>query len=411
VKIAYLNASGTVGGAERCLLDMMVSVRESADDILPILIAPAEGPLADAALKLGIETRIVPMPDALAAAGDSSLVGSWSVAGSLRFLGRTVAATLALRSYVRALREALRAIDPDLVHSNGLKLHLVSRLLRLRKPIVWHLHDYLGLRPVMTHVLRWASRRAHTGIAVSRSVAEDTRRALPDLAIETVHNAVDSVTFAPGSDRAPLDELSGLPSEPAVRVGLIATYARWKGHALFLEAAASAAAVRRDLRFYVVGGPIYQTSGSQIAESDLRDQARRLGIADRVGFINFQEDVASVYRALDVCVHASTQPEPFGLTIVEAMACGRAVIVSREGGAAEIFTDGENALGFQPRDSASLGAAIVSLASDTDGRARLGERARQTVLERFSRERLSREILAIYGRVLALSPPGIVRHE
>jgi glycosyltransferase involved in cell wall biosynthesis len=184
-------------------------------------------------------------------------------------------------------------------------------------------------------------------------------------------------------------------------VGLVATYARWKGHELFLTAAARAAALRSELRFYVVGGPVYRTSGSQVAESDLREKARQLGIADRVGFVGFQEDVASVYRALDVCVHASTQPEPFGLTIVEAMACGRGVVVSREGGAAELFTDGEDAIGFEPRDPVALADGMVSLAVDARKRVRLGERARQTVLQRFSRERLGRELVALYRRVLA----------
>jgi len=401
VKIAYLSASGMLGGAERCLLDMMASVRESADEIRPILVAPAEGPLAEAARKLGIETRVAPMPRALGAAGDSTPIGSWSAAGAVRFAGQSLAAALALRGYALQLDAVLKTFDPDLIHSNGLKPHFFTRLLRVRKPVVWHLHDYLGPRPVMARVLRWASRRAHVGIAISRSVAEDARRILPGLAIDTVYNAVDAVRFAPDADRhAPLDALSGLPPRPAVRVGLVAAYALWKGHDFFLTAAARAAAGRSDLRFYVVGGPIYQTS-SQLAESDLRQRARQLGIADRVGFVGFQEDVASVYRALDICVHASTRPEPFGLTIVEAMACGRSVVVSREGGAAELFTNGEDAIGFEPRDPVSLANAIVSLASDPGRRLRLGERARQTVLRRFSRERLGRELVALYRRVLA----------
>ena len=62
MKIAYLSASGMLGGAERCLLDMMTSARESAGEIRPILVAPADGALAEAARKLGIETRIAPMP-------------------------------------------------------------------------------------------------------------------------------------------------------------------------------------------------------------------------------------------------------------------------------------------------------------------------------------------------------------
>lgn len=398
MRIAYLNPSGTLGGAERCLLDIMTSVRELAGDIVPVLVAPDEGPLAEAASRLGIDTRTVPVPRAIGAAGDSALIGARSPVGALRFAARSVGAAFALREYAGALGEVLRAIEPDVIHANGFKLHFLTRLLPGKTPVVWHLHDYPGLRPFMAHMLRWASRRARAGIAISRSVAEDAQRVLPNLPIDIVHNAVDSVNFAPGPDRAPLDELSGLPPVAAVRVGLVATYARWKGHALFLEAAARAAAARADLRFYVIGGPIYQTSGSQVTEGDLRERARQLGIAGRVGFIGFQKDVASIYRALDVCVHASTQPEPFGLTIVEAMACSRAVVVSREGGAAEVFTDGDDAIGFEPRNPVSLAAAMVSLASDPERRARLGKRARQTALERFSKNRLGHEILTIYRR-------------
>ena len=54
----------------------------------------------------------------------------------------------------------------------------------------------------------------------------------------------------------------------------------------------------------------------------------KLGVEAHVGFIGFQSEPVDIYRAADVVVHASTQPEPFGLTIVEAMACGRATVVS-----------------------------------------------------------------------------------
>jgi len=61
-------------------------------------------------------------------------------------------------------------------------------------------------------------------------------------------------------------------------------------------------------------------------------------IENRVGFVPFQDNPADVYRALDIVVHASTKPEPFGRTIVEAMACGKPVIAAQTGGAAELFT-------------------------------------------------------------------------
>jgi glycosyltransferase involved in cell wall biosynthesis len=180
----------------------------------------------------------------------------------------------------------------------------------------------------------------------------------------------------------------------------VATYARWKGQEVFLEAAAQVlqAAAGRSVRFYIVGGPIYQTAGSQYTEAELRTKAAELGIAAHVGFIAFQRDPANVYRGLDVVVHASTQPEPFGLTIVEGMACARPVIVSQEGGAAELFTPGYDAVGVRPRDPAALAAAIGELLHDPERCQRLAANARQTAIRRFSRTRLGPQLLAIYRR-------------
>jgi len=79
-------------------------------------------------------------------------------------------------------------------------------------------------------------------------------------------------------------------------------------------------------------------------------------IENRVGFVPFQDNPADVYRALDIVVHASTKPEPFGRTIVEAMACGKPVIAAQTGGAAELFTHDHDAVGVPPGDPAALAA-------------------------------------------------------
>src|SRR4051812_6736193 len=72
------------------------------------------------------------------------------------------------------------------------------------------------------------------------------------------------------------------------------------------------------------------------------------------GFVPFQARVEAVYRALDVVVHASTRPEPFGLTIAEAMACGRPLVAARAGGAAELFEDEVEALGLPEVSAGAL---------------------------------------------------------
>src|SRR5262249_33454712 len=140
------------------------------------------------------------------------------------------------------------------------------------------------------------------------------------------------------------------------------------------------------IRFYVIGGPIYQTRGSQLTEQQLRVWAS--GLHNQVGFIGFQTDTAPVYRALDIVVHASTRPEPFGLTVAEAMACGRATIVANAGGAAELFHHDDDAIGVPPGDVGALAQALDALVRDANLRESLGAAARRTAVARFDRRRL-----------------------
>jgi glycosyltransferase involved in cell wall biosynthesis len=218
--------------------------------------------------------------------------------------------------------------------------------------------------------------------------------------VVAVLNAVDLARFAPDGPRADLDALSGLAPPPArvVRVGLIATLAWWKGHAVFLAAIAR---LPRGLpvRAYVVGGPVYGTRGSQQTLDALRTRAGELGIADRVGFTGFVADSASVMRALDVVVHASTEPEPFGLVIAEAMAAGRPVLVSAAGGAAELVRDGATALTYVPGDVAALAACLERVVGDEALRDRLGREAHAEASRRFSRTRMAHELADVYRAI------------
>src|SRR5262249_6512275 len=150
--------------------------------------------------------------------------------------------------------------------------HLLTHLARLRRSlVVWHIHDFLTLRPLMARALRWTCGAAQGALAISQAVAQDARHVLRRLPIAVIPNGVDTTRFAPGPcDGRRLDELAGLPpaAPDTVRVGLVATYARWKGHEVFLQAAARLAREALPVRFYIVGGPIYQTAGSQWSEAE-----------------------------------------------------------------------------------------------------------------------------------------------
>jgi len=406
MKVLFVNPSGILGGAERSLLDLMASLRAARPSLDVGLLLLSGGPLGEAAEALGVRSRILPMPGSLEAVGDSALSEGAGLMASARVGLRLGGAACALPGYLGRLRARIREERPDIIHSNGNKAHLVASLAASGVPVVWHIRDFIGSRRLMATLLRRARSRATGAIAISEAVRRDAEAALPGFPVDVVYNAIDVGTFSPGpGDARRLDELAGFEpaAEGMTRVGLVATYASWKGHALFLEAAAAAcrSLAPGKVRFYVVGGALYATRGSQVSEGDLKARARSLGIADRVGFVGFQSDVAGVYRALDIVVHASTRPEPFGRTIVEAMACGRAVIAARAGGAAELFTHGADAIGFESGDSGALASAIVSLVPDEILRRRLGEGGRRTALSRFARERLGGEVGRVYDRIAA----------
>jgi glycosyltransferase involved in cell wall biosynthesis len=144
---------------------------------------------------------------------------------------------------------------------------------------------------------------------------------------------------------------------------------------------------------------VYQTRGSQYSIAELRALAAQLGLAGRVGFTGFVDDVSAAMRALDIVAHASTQPEPFGLSIVEAMACGKPVIASRAGGAAEIVEASGAAIFHRPGDAVDLANRIAQLAGDSAKRQCLGRAGRAAAERMFARQRLAQELIPIYERV------------
>jgi glycosyltransferase involved in cell wall biosynthesis len=232
-------------------------------------------------------------------------------------------------------------------------------------------------------------------------VAADLRRVFGTVApVKTIYNAVDLQEFSPDGARADLDRLAGLlPAPPAtIRVGLLATFGRWKGHEPFLRAMQRVMRTSA-ARAYVIGAPLYDTSGSQYTMDEIRTLASDLGIAEHVGFTGFIERPAAALRALDVVVHASTQPEPFGLVIAEGMACGRAVIVSRAGGATELVDEDVTALTHTPGDAADLAAAIERCARSPELRQRLGEDARRAAVRIFDAGTFGRAFASLYREV------------
>jgi glycosyltransferase involved in cell wall biosynthesis len=144
--------------------------------------------------------------------------------------------------------------------------------------------------------------------------------------------------------------------------------------------------------------------GDETHLGELRELAAELGLGDRVGFTRSpRERLPDVYAAADAVVFPVLWGEPWGLVPLEAMAVGRPVVASGDGGSGEYLNDGENALLFDPREGpAALAAALRTLAGDEDFRARLRDGGRPTA-RRLTERAFNEEVLAQLERVAGRS--------
>ena len=394
MKILYVNPSSQLGGAERSLLDVICAVYDRDPWIeIVVLITAADGPLVAELAAIGVKVILLELPRKIAQLGDSDLKNRGKIA-SLFTLVSKLSVLAEFRQYWQNLRQMVADIAPDIIHSNGLKTHLLVASLRTNTPIIWHLRDFIGSRSLIKQLLKLFVGRVTIAVAISQAIARDWQAVFPQLAIETIYNAIDLDKYRPHTTTSP---------SSSVKIGLIATYSLWKGHDIFIQAidqiAKQTPELKSTVRFYIIGGAIYETDRSQHSRASLQQLASDLDVEDWLEFIDFQRDIVSSYNMLDIVVHASTQPEPFGRTIVEAMACEKAVIVSKAGGAAELFTERLDAIGVPPGDYLALATAIQESILSPDLRIALGKAGRITVKNRFQRDRLGAEIVSLYQKI------------
>lgn len=387
--VLYLATSGQVGGAERCLLSCASGLARDGR-FRPEVLVGSRGPLLALLAEAGVAAHLLPLPAALRRT---------SRFHPLSGLAARTAPVWQAPLYARRLRRAVAALQPGLLHSNGLKMHLLAAMAAAPPPLIWHLHDFPLPDPgsFSNRLLQHFAPRAAAAVANSRAVAAAYAERVPALAgkLRTIPNGMDPDALA-GGDRAAFRQRWQLPADALV-FGITAILAPWKGHDVFLEAAR---AVHRELpqaHFLIVGDDVYDTHGHGRRRSQLEVRARDLGLADAVRFTGYLQDgLADAYAACDVAVHASTLPEPFGRTAIEAMAAGVPLVAAAAGGMLEIVEPEHSGLLTPPGDAGALAAALLRLAREPELRARLIAGGRQRVRERFSESAINAQWLDLY---------------
>jgi glycosyltransferase involved in cell wall biosynthesis len=389
-RILFVNTAGAIGGAERSLLGLIGGLDTSRFE--PTAVLFRDGPLTRELERIGVPTTVVPV--------DGS-VHRLSLKGTQSSLAGSAVAALRSMHVVVSLARTIRRRRVSLVHTNGLKAHLIAgaagRLARAR--VLWHLRDIVGDSAWENRTLaigsRFADRIIANSDATSRAVAGRAR-----CPIATVHNGVDTRRFHPGVDGSRFRHDLGI-NDGSPLIAMVGMFAPWKGQDVFLRAAKQVAERCPSARFVLVGDEIYSTNGHGSYAARLHALASELELEPRVLFAGYRDDMPQVMASIDLLVHASVQAEPFGRVLIEAMAAGKPVIATRAGGVTEIVVDGETGTLVPPGNAEALAGAMVSaIELSPEGRRRLGRKGRARVEERFSLQRHVDAVTAIYASVL-----------
>jgi mannosyltransferase len=289
------------------------------------------------------------------------------------------------------------------------------KLWRRRTPLIWHarrnnemiagvLLRSLGwpLRLVFTSaaqrhhtwITRWLIRRMDAIIATSDISASFLKRVAT-----VIPHGVDTDVYAPPADRAAAFATAALPGRYAI--GCFGRVRTQKGSDVFVDAMCRLLPRYPDFTAVLVGAVTPEQSGFA---NDLKQRIEAAGLQSRIiitGELEI-EQVQRWYQRLTIYAFTSRN-EGFGLTLIEAMAAGSALVASRAGAAELVVEDGVTGVLTPPGDVDALVAALEPLMRDPDSAAAMGARARMRVLEKFSLDAEANAIAAVYR---SLSPPG-----
>ena len=291
----------------------------------------------------------------------------------------------------------------------------LSRLIKQLRPDVLHAHDphgvamaalalsmstqlakppLLAARRVDFHLRgsalsRWKYRQVDCFVCASDAIrAMLVGDGVPGPRAITVHEGID-VARAEAAPPADLHAEYWLPHHAPI-VGNVAALVAHKGQRHLVEAAALVVQKVPDARFVIAGeGELRPSLERQIKEHHLEKHVVLAG---------FRPDVLSVHKAFDLFVMSSVT-EGLGTSLLDAMACGKAIVATTAGGIPEVVKDGETGLLVPPRDPAALARAIIALLTDDHARRTMGAAGLERVRERFSVERMVQETLRVYQRV------------
>ena len=383
IRVLYLDHTARLSGGELALARLLAALDRAR--VEPIVALAEEGPLRKLLEQQSIETHVLPLHEAVRNVRKDSL----GLAGWVARVG----ALGSIWRYAWRVSRLARQRGVQLIYSNSLKSDfygtVAARLAGV--PIVWHVRDRIE-SDYLPRTAVWAVRLLARHLPVC--VVANSASTLATLKLGKGRRAA---VIASGLTREDIERCwVAQRTNSTPRIGIVGRIAPWKGQDVFLEAAARLLRSGLTARFCIAGAPLF---GEEEFARQLRERAASLGLADRVEFLGFS-DVPSVLRSLDVLVHASKTPEPFGQVIIEGMAAELPVVATDGGGAREIIENGRTGVLVPMGEPGALAEALAELLRHPERARALAAAGRRHVLEHFTVEKSARQSEALYEELV-----------
>ncbi len=366
--VIYLVNSSILGGGNKVLLDIAINLNRKI--FYPYFICPSEGEFSNVLKEYSIPFELV----------DKAILH-----------GRKSNIFFTIKKVIKWILKR----EPLILHINGLvsyhTLSFASWLCNI--PTVCHLHFPID----SIEYIRWATKLPPSVIIpcnqyLAKEVEPLFRQVIPDVQIIPVSNAVDIDKYnLKDFDSYRFRKELGISTDKII-ITIIGHISEVKGHKYFLEMLAELKDYYPNILGLIVGE---DKSPNKEYRKRMEHYVKELGIKDYVKFLGFRRDIPQLLAITDIIVQPSLE-EGLPLTVLEAMAAGKAIVTTPVGGVPEVIKDMETGLLVPVKDSKSLTKQVKFLLENVNKRLELGQNALKFVKENYSLERYVKKIEDIY---------------
>lgn len=368
--ILFLHSSSEMYGSDRSLLNIVQTIDKTQYKVFVLL--PCPGPLVEEMKKIpDVTTEIFEV--AVLRRKNLSIKGGFAY----------------LREFIRSYRYVKRYIKEHNIHIVDTNTAVVFPGAIAAKHAgvksVWHIREIIKSN-LENKVISFMMQH-YSDLIIANSRATGAALKVDQRKVRVVYNAVTQ------------KEDTALTPHARPTVGMAGRINRWKGQKLFADAAQIVKKSIPDALF-LIAGEAY--TGEEHLRKDLEEYIAQKDLQDTVVLLGQVNNMDSFYKGLDVFALPSTQPEPFGLVVIEAMEYALPVVATNHGGPTEIITDGRDGYLVSHENAEEMAARLLELLSDDRKRTKMGNVSQEKKRRLFAVSNMVNAIEKIFEEVLTI---------